>query len=162
MSFNKILLFIILVCYTIGGDSCNPNSQHSEKCEFINRDFNSMKGYWLLEAGKSSGSTSSSQHKYLYVYSINQNGFESQMEFKTNTGTQMKYPIKGEYHNETTVKLTGWSDEPQYAEIQVCNDNKFLRIKLQELDDILILTHEARLIVDVNINAGQLKMEYVP
>ncbi|KAK0076509.1 hypothetical protein PV325_005259 [Microctonus aethiopoides] len=111
---------------------------------------------------KSSGSTSSSQHKYLYVYSINQNGFESQMEFKTNTGTQMKYPIKGEYHNETTVKLTGWSDEPQYAEIQVCNDNKFLRIKLQELDDILILTHEARLIVDVNINAGQLKMEYVP
>lgn len=36
------------------------------------------------------------------------------MEYKTNTGTYVDYSIKGEYHNETTVKFTGWSDEREF------------------------------------------------
>ncbi|KAK0171467.1 hypothetical protein PV327_011256, partial [Microctonus hyperodae] len=110
MSFDKIVLFIILVSYTIGADSCNPYPEYVQ-CNHVKRKFNSMEGNWILTPEKNSQSTSFMHGAQLDVHYSTENGFESKIEFETKIGSHVKYPIIGVYHDETTVKLTGWNDE---------------------------------------------------
>ncbi|KAK0175068.1 hypothetical protein PV327_008852, partial [Microctonus hyperodae] len=111
MSLIKIVLFIVLVCYTVGGNCCNkkftPISEY-EGCKYIKRDFDQLAGTWHYVAERISEGAPSLHSGSLYVLDTTSNRFLSELHYRSWRGSTIIFPILGTYENDTTLRITGW------------------------------------------------------
>ncbi|KAK0083847.1 hypothetical protein PV326_006489, partial [Microctonus aethiopoides] len=67
----------------------------------------------------------------------------------TARGSDMYLHLVGTYHNDTLVKITGFTKEPYYAEVGICDGRTVFRIHPLHGYNMMIFTREFSLSRDI-------------